>query len=310
MFSNKSVWEEKMAKIDLKLDQSKEGDFGNVDHNGKNYKYWREYRKNLNQPFLMVPSEVLSYVSYIRSKAISLYLYYCSRANNSTGKSWPSIETTAKDLRISSKSVNNWNNELEKLGLIARINDNKSSKTTYLLPVSDYYYLEKKLTPEWFCANINTKIDGELKGVIHLFQWRKGDSRNNIESYTEPYNVTCLFFQRKYEAEETNMDKKIFKITKIVLFEEEEYKNIRIDKSSDEFSAACPMYVFDTTERSYAENIPKYGVAISTKINLKESKNQDEVLDLLQQLARGIEDESILNKPEATIIEVENEIIV
>ena len=290
-----------MAKIDLKLDQLEEKDYTSADHYGKNYKHWREYRKNLNQPFLMVPSEILSYVSSIKSKAISLYLYYCFRANNSTGKSWPSIETTAKDLSISLKSVSNWNNELETLGLIARINDNQSSKTTYLLPISDYYYLEKNLTPEKFYIAADRKIDGELIGVINLFQWRKSESR----TFTEPYNVTCLFFQRKYEPDETNMNKKKFKIIKAVLFEEEKYKDIRIDKTSDDFSVECPMYVFDVAKHSYFKNVPTFGVAVATTINLKETKNQNDVLDLIQQLARGLEDESLKNKPEAKIIENE-----
>lgn len=291
-----------MGKINLKLGKIEEEDYTSADHYGKNYKHWREYRKNLNQPFLMVPSEILSYVSSIKSKAISLYLYYCSRANNSTGRSWPSIETTAQDLSISSKSVNNWNNELESLGLIARINDNQSSKTTYLLPISDYYYLEKKLTPEKFYIATHRKIDGELIGVIHLFQWRKSET----QTFTEPYNVTCLFFQRRYEPNETNMNKKKFNIIKAVLFEEEKYKDIRIDKTSDDFSAACPMYVFDVANRPCFENIPTFGVAVATTINLKETKKQDDVLDLIQQLARGLENESLKNKPEAKVIENED----
>ena len=65
-----------MAKIDLKLGKSKEEEHTQVKHYENNYRLWREHRKNLKQPFFMVPSEILDYLSSINSRAINLYLYY------------------------------------------------------------------------------------------------------------------------------------------------------------------------------------------------------------------------------------------
>ncbi|MDK1727318.1 helix-turn-helix domain-containing protein, partial [Dellaglioa algida] len=171
-----------MAKLDLKLGQDFKEEYTNIKHNEDNYKFWREHRKNWNQTFFMVPSEILSYVSAIKSKAMSLYLYYSFRARNDTGKSWASVERAAEDLSISTKSVNNWNKELQMLGLIARVSENKSSKTTYLLPISDFYYFEKSVSPETYIEYSNNEIDGDLIGVFHLFQWRKKEGKE----YTKP----------------------------------------------------------------------------------------------------------------------------
>lgn len=286
-----------MAKVDLNLSKSKVEEYSKAEHYENNYKFWRQYRKNINQPFFMVPSEILEYVSSIRSRAISLYLYYSYRAGNSTGKSWPSVERAAKDLGISSKSVNNWNSELEGLGLIARINEGKSSKTTYLLPISDYYYFEKNATPEKFIKLSNAELDGELISVFHLFQWRKEES----DEYTKPYNITCLIYQRSYEPNETSNNRKSFVVTKAVLFEEEEYKDMRINKTAEEFSSDHNAYSFETEKRTYGKNIPTLGIAVTSKINLKESKKTNEVLDLIQQLVQGFNKGTLENLPEVEV---------
>ena len=81
-----------MAKINLNLTQNQEEEYTVAKHYENNYKHWRNYRKILNKPFFMVPTEIIGYTSVITTRAISLYLYYCYRANNETGKSWPSIE--------------------------------------------------------------------------------------------------------------------------------------------------------------------------------------------------------------------------
>lgn len=274
-----------MAKIDLNLGKSKAEKYSIVEHYENSYKNWRQYRKNINEPFFMVPSEILEYVSSIKSRAISLYLYYSYRAGNSTGKSWPSVERAAEDLSISTKSVNNWNNELESLGLIARINEGKSSKSTYLLPVSDFYYFENNATPKQFVEYSTPEVDGKLLCIFHLFQWRKEDT----DEYTKPYNVTCLIYQRSYEPDETNNNKKKFVVTKAILFEEEEYKDLQVNKTAEEFSSDHHAFLFETEKRKYALNTKVIGIAVTSKINLKETKKTNEVLDLIQQLVQGFE---------------------
>lgn len=290
-----------MSKMDLKLGKSTKEDYTAEKHFENNYKLWRKHRKELSEPFFMVPSEIRHYVSSIKSKAISLYLYYCYRANNNSGKSWASVERTAEDLGISTKSVNNWNNELESLGLITRISEGRSSKTTYLLPISDYYYFEKNVTPTKFIEFSEEQIDGEILCVLHLFQWTKGKQEENAE----PYNVTCLIFQRSYEPDGTSNNKPKFLITKAVFFEEEEDKNIRINKNIGDFSDEQPAYVFETSQRLFPFSIPSFGIAVSNKINLKDTKKSKEVLDLVQQLAQGVKTDTIKDLPTAEIIESE-----
>lgn len=287
-----------MSKLNLKLGKQKVGEYSKEDHYENNYKCWRQYRKNVNEKFFMVPSEIIKYVSSIKSKAMNLYLYYSYRANNNSGKSWASVERAAEDLCISTKSVNNWNKELESLGLIARVNEGKSSKTTYLLPITDYYYFEKNTTPEKLIEFSNPVLDGNLMSIFHLFQWRK----ENSEEFTKPYNLTCLIFKRSYEPEEANNNNK-FRVIKAVFFEEKEFKKMHIDKTAKEFSSSQGAYLFELPNRSYAKNVKTTGVAISTKINLKDTKNQTDILDLIQQLVQGFDDGTLDELPKVKISE-------
>lgn len=287
-----------MTKLNLKLGKQKVGEYSKEGHYENNYKFWRQYRKNANEKFFMVPSEIIKYVSSIKSKAMNLYLYYSYRANNDSGKSWASVERAAEDLCISTKSVNNWNKELESLGLIARINEGKSSKTTYLLPITDYYYFEKNTTPENFIEFSDPVLDGDLMSIFHLFQWRK----ENSEEFTKPYNLTCLIFKRSYEPQEANNNNK-FMVIKAVIFEEKEFKKIRIDKTAKEFPSNQDAYLFESPKRSYAKDVETIGVAITTKINLKDEKNQTDVLDLIQQLVQGFDDGTLHELPKVEISE-------
>lgn len=289
-----------LAKINLNLTQNQSEEYTVGKHYENNYKYWRNYRKVLSKPFFMVPTEIIDYASVITSRAMSLYLYYCYRANNETGKSWPSIELISDELDISPKSVHNWNKELESLGLISRVSEGKSSKTTYLLPISDYFYFENDITIETFLEKTDQKIDGNLTGIFHLFQWRKGTS----EDYTEPYNVTCLVFKRSYIPDELNSNAKQFEIIKAVFFEEEKYKNIQIDKKAEDFSNDQPAYIFETEER--LEKVPTKGIAVTSMLNLKGSK-RDGIIDLIRQLTDGLLTETLETLPTTEIIKLEEE---
>lgn len=286
-----------MAKISLNLTKSDKEDYTKKQHYESSYGHWRNYRSDLDMPFMMVPVEILDYTSSIKSKALNLYIYYCRRANNKTGKSWPAIETTATDLDVSTKSVNNWNSELESLGLIARINEGHNSKTTYLLPISSYSYFEKKVSPIQFAEVSEEKIDGNLVAVFHLFQWRK---EGQTDQYIVPYNVTCLVFQRRYSVNELNKE---FLITKAVLFEEEDNRADRVDKAPEDFSEDTVAYLFDTKKTGYPLEIPIKGIAVTSKINLKGAKKSNEVIDFIEQLTTALDEGTLENLPHAKIIE-------
>ena len=144
--------------------------------------------------------------------------------------------------------------------MIGRISEGKSSKTTYLLPISDYFYFEKDIKVKTFVEKSTEKIDGKLIGIFHLFQWRKRETKD----YSEPYNVTCLVFKRSYSADETNINKKKFEIIKAVFFEEEKHKNIEINKTAEDFTKDQPAYIFETEERF--KDIPTKGIAVTSML--------------------------------------------
>ena len=72
-------------------------------------------------------------------------MYYAFAAKNEDGGSWHSIETICKNLDVSDRSIVNWNNQLEELGLIYRAKGTRKSRSTYILPLTSYAI---ELTPE------------------------------------------------------------------------------------------------------------------------------------------------------------------
>lgn len=290
---------DRLGKIALDLKKMDKENYTKKQHHESNYGNWRSFRSNLNKPFMMIPVEINGYASSVRSRALSLYMYYCYRAGNNTGSSWPAIETIAADLGVSPRSINNWNIELETLGLITRINEGRNSKTTYLLPISSYSYFENNISPEKILDLYNEKIDGKLVAIFHLFQWRKD---KNKTVYNEPYNVTCIVFQRRHTPDETNNDKKEFVITKAIMFEEEEFKDKKLDKASEEFSEDNKVFIFETEARSYAINVEVDGIAVTNKINLKETKKSDEVIDFIEQLVEAKSEDLLKKIPTAELL--------
>ena len=139
-------------------------------NNKNSYEQWREFRKDTKENYIMIPTE-LKIICHIFILKLLIYIYIIFRARNNTGISWPSVDRVAKDLDVSARSINYWNDELENLGLIARISENRASKLTYLLPISNFYYLEKKESLQSLLENSNKKIDGEVICVLNFFQW-------------------------------------------------------------------------------------------------------------------------------------------
>lgn len=275
-----------MVKINLGLNKNVENNSQN--HLENTYKHWREFRKGAKENYFIVPKELNEYLYHIHTRAINLYLYYCFRADNETGKSFPSVERAALDLKVSTRSINNWNDELERIGLITRISEGRSSKTTYLLPISNHYYYEKVLTPEEYIQNSSEEVDGKLKSVFHFNQWRK-ESKDS-KDFNIPYNVTCLVYEKINKIEDVT-----FKIMKAILFTEKEYNEFKINKEAKDFSN--DVYKFETPINEKRFEVPIIGLAVTTSLNLKERNNM-EVLEFIKDLNDSLEQLDLLDSIE------------
>lgn len=257
-------------------------------NNKNSYEIWREYRKNTKENYIMVPTEVKDYLHHIHTQAINLYLYYFFRANNNTGISWPSVDRTAKDLGVSPRSINYWNEELESLGLIARISENKASKLTYLLPISNFYYLEKGESMESFLQKSDKKLDGELIYVFHFFQWRLSQEK---KEYTKKLNLTYLVFKRTSMSKDGDKVKDIFKIVGIKSISKD-IKEIEIEKRPDDFEKDVYRIAIPELEELEKIGVPHISLAVNTKLNLLGTKEKDakEILQFLEQIIENFDD--------------------
>lgn len=284
-----------MTKLNLKLLNP------NIEPKLQNpYTQWRNYQKKTEQNYIMLPTELIKYLTEIKSKAVNLYLYYFFKSKNKTGDSWYAVNTLAKEFDVTSKTINNWNKELEQLGLIARVNENKSSTTTYILPISDFYYIENSLSVDQFLKTYNEQKEGTLKGIFNMFQWRQETKDDKTKTYTKPYNTICLLFEYIGKTNEGQT----FKTIKGIFFPQSSTQELNLH--AEEFTE--DMYKFDSPilkelSSIKTESVEKYGLAISTKLNLLEPANQ-EVTDLLVQIDKGIE--NLEKLPETEIITTKN----
>lgn len=84
--------------------------------------------------------DIDKYLPYFKGRALTLYVFYLSKAKNNTGVSYWSIQRIADKLGASAKSITTWNINLIELGLIYRQNDQNTdiSSKTYLLPTQSF----------------------------------------------------------------------------------------------------------------------------------------------------------------------------
>lgn len=198
--------------------------------NSYSFKDWREFNKERQMNFAIIPSGILSYLSEFDNKALSLYLYYCLHANNNTGESWHSTNKCAEELGVTVRSINNWNNVLERMGLIFRESNNHSSVSTFLLPLTNYISVFQNTTLNDYLKKhdediLKSKFEGKLKSVINVFQYRQNYDTKN---FTELHNVWLLIFERKH-----NTDSKTFVVNKYVILENTEIEG-KIDVLSED----------------------------------------------------------------------------
>lgn len=288
-----------MARLNLKLsgDDKKE-----IPKN--NFEEWRKFSQIVKRNYIMIPVELRKYLPYIHTQAMNLYLLYFFMAKNVTGDSWPSIETISKELRVSTRSVNNWNEELDKISLITRVSESKNSKKTYLLPLSNFYYFENNKTIQDVLTESKQNFDGKLVYIIHVFQWRYDKA---TKDYSNKGNIVFLVFKRESinaEGENINSVYKIVGIKSLV----ENIKDISVssisgDKKND-------VYKIENLDIESLINVDSVGLnsvhsvslAISTKLNLLGNSEED-VKDTLSFLEDIIDNFDSLNNLETVEID-------
>lgn len=152
-------------------------------------------KSNKNYRFAKLDSNFNAFLPYLKDGAVKLYLHYVLAANNENGDSWHSIDTISKKLDTTDRSVGNWNNELEDLGLIYRASSGKRSKTTYVLPLTGFanQMSVKKVTQVFtelnlFDSNELTRVFGKFHSLTKLHM--RTDEKEGF------YEVTCACLEK------------------------------------------------------------------------------------------------------------------
>lgn len=255
----------------------------------ENYEQWREFSKGSKENFYILPSGIKKYLSYFDGKALNLYLYYCLHSKNDTGESWHSTKKCAESLNVTERSINNWNTTLEQIGLIKRTSADKLSKSTFLLPISDFIVFEQRLTVEEFLkdylkSDYQKDLVGELVAIFNLYQWRKNKESNE---YTEKYNVICLIFERNHLEPKSNVT---FRVRKFVLISEnlidQTLKTVANDIKDDVYRIEDKNVILDIFRGAGITidgNVTIENMIVSSKYNLKDF-HQENILKLLNHL--------------------------
>lgn len=197
------------------------------------YYYWRKSRRENNEPFAMIPSELVTYLSKFKTKALGLYLFYCLKAKNETGESYYSIDRLSEEMKVTPRTINYWNEELEAMGLIARFDATKKSKSTFVLPLSSFYYIKEHQTLEDFLKKEDEKtkeeqekdlrLRGKLKRALQLVQPNK--DTNDV--------LMCLVYERRTYGTINSEDKELVDTIKTyIFFKKSNYDSYEIPANS------------------------------------------------------------------------------
>lgn len=162
-------------------------------------------KPNKNFRFAKVDSNFVSFLPYLKDGAVKLYLYYAAAANNESGESWHSIDTISKKLSATERSISNWNNQLESMGLIFRTGTGKRSKATFVLPLTGFAVkmsanqMEQALSElNLYTANEHTRVFGKVQSAIKLYM--KNETTNEINE------VLCIHLKRVNSVENTELN--------------------------------------------------------------------------------------------------------
>lgn len=251
----------------------------------KNYHdLWRKDLKDRNENFLMLYKDFSNFLPELSTGALKLYLFYGFNAKNETGESWYSIDTISEKLATTPRSINSWNLELEKLGLIYRSSENKSSKTTFLVPYTDQIIFSD-LSVEQFMTdyfqNINIKqFMGEINQVYHFFQWRKNQDPSEIDKYNKPLNLLSIELSKEYDfSSPEKYNKKTY-----LIFNLENHNQFKGSIEEKYMSESTPIFIFDNIyNNNLLDSFSIKGIVVNTKFDLFDKKKLFPILNELDE---------------------------
>lgn len=163
-------------------------------------------KSNKTFRFAKVDSNFAAFLPYLKDGAVKLYLYYAVVANNGTGESWYSIDTISKRLGVTERSIGNWNNQLEDLGLIFRTSTGKKSKATFVLPLTGFAVKMSIQKIEQILDELNlykvneyTRVFGKIQSVTKLYI--KGEVADTVSE------VLCVHLRKLSTANSVELNR-------------------------------------------------------------------------------------------------------
>ena len=145
-----------------------------------NWVNWKTFNQKSNNIFFPIFKDFEdSALRDISGGACKLYIFLGLKAQN-TGESWYSIQSMAEFLKVSTRTIDKWLQELEDRGLIAR-NRHSVSSTTYLLPyainIIPFRPAAADITFDSVLENAIEVASNQEEAIgqhyrrFHLFQW-------------------------------------------------------------------------------------------------------------------------------------------
>lgn len=242
----------------------------------KHYELWKKSLKEDDNGFFMLYKNFEKFLPELTTGALKLYLFYGFSSKNITGESWYSIDSLAKNLDTTARSINTWNTELEQAGLIYRSSGSKSSKITYLLPYSDYTFHSseniKEFVAKYKTSTFMQKKLGDISTIYHFYQWRRGD---NPEVYDKSLNLLVLEFMREYKF---NKSHRIDRRYTRAVFNLTELNKFQFDIKQQYMNKDTPILLFDTPIKIDLEEKIK-GIVVNPKYNLLTNTTLNEILN-------------------------------
>lgn len=274
----------------------------------KNYHdLWRNDLKDRRENFFMLYKDFVNFLPELTTGALKLYLFYGFSAKNETGESWYSIDTIAERLGTTARSINTWNSELEELELIQRSAENKSSKTTFLVPYTNQMIFSDLSINDFMKDYLDNpsmkKFMGEVNQVYHIFQWRKNQDSTKDGTYDEPLNLLSIELLKTYNF--NNSEDHIKKT--YIIFDLSKYNQFDGKIEDKYMSDSTPIFTFDETYKNeFLNDFKLQGIAVNPKINLLDKKKQ-QLMQVLEELDETI-DFQHYTKVKMNITEEENNV--
>jgi len=132
------------------------------------YSTWKKQNIEFNKPFFQIHTDFeTTFLKDISGGALKLYIYLGFRAKYMTGELWESIPTIASFFDKDIRTIANWFEELEKIGLVSRYQVGyKRSANTFLRPYGFNISIYDTLIGSSYESIIEKKLFNVLVHII------------------------------------------------------------------------------------------------------------------------------------------------